>query len=210
MGRYRLLIILFIISNNILWGQTGYKNFSWGMSIESVKNEVERQYELSELKKKYPDSKGWNDNLRANSVSLSLHAITLLRNPSVDNWWGLDLKTFLGSLDGSVGGLFSFSNDKLVSVTMSWSNTSGILQDLIKTYGQGKTIKVYSYEKEYLSRIWQNGDRYIVWCQSDQRWIEETVSYIDLNWINNFIDERYRQFLQFEQEQKEKNKKIID
>jgi len=202
------LLLLFGISSN-LWSQNGYKNFSWGMSEGAVRNEVQSQLKMSEFGQKYPDANGWEKNYTNVFPSTDFIAITEFRNPKID-WWPQDLSSFRGNWDGEGSGIFTFSNNKLVSVTLWWNFKSSALQDLINIRGQGRIIRIMSSGKEILTRVWQNGDRYIVWCQGESIGIAETVSYIDANWINSIIDERYKKALQYQQEQREKNRKLLD
>jgi hypothetical protein len=196
-----LVVIFIFLPFASLWGQNGYKSFSWDMSINNVKNEVEKQFRESDWGKEKLDriDLAWEDHASV-YPGLAYESAAYFRNSSV-NWWPPETQHFRGNMSGSNSAIFSFQDDKLVSVTIWWNSNIGILQELIKTYSQGRTIIQQQSGSQITSRVWQSGDRYVVWVESRPK-NPEMVVYINSSWINSIMDDRYRRLLESQKQAK--------
>ena len=183
--RFTIVLLIFYFSNTNLFGQNGYKSYSWGMTLDTVKNEVKVQWLSNDYGKENPEGFAWEKYYSAVRRAIEAISITIDREASL--MWhnlGISIDEFRTVLDGYSYGVFSFYNDKLISVSITHIGDI-LLPELIKVYGQG--INVENKIGKTQAIVWENNDRFIVWYETGTLSGSE-VAYIDGNWIKTILE----------------------
>jgi hypothetical protein len=168
----KLFVFLFAVVFSIsLFSQTGYKDYTWGMSIDQVKQKNKNVHE---------DNMGWG----------SIYYAYLYFNNSNDVLSEKDFFEYLfnretATLHSGIDDLsFFFENNKLVMVEVNFSNEN-ILPSIQKQYGRKTTKNTRSGRNTYEFVAWRTNSRIIVYNTAGYKY--EDVAYVDLEWLDSFI-----------------------
>ena len=162
-----VLCILFLLLAYISWSQNGYRNLTWGMSMEDVE--------------KTTTGALMNDWTRDDALIVILFYL----NSSI-NWNSLENRIlhslYNDSAISAYNAIYQFENNKLNTVIIPY--VDGIIQQLEESYGIGRRVNNNS-----LLWVDNNKQRYIINYRSGIQ--GNYIAFVDIIWSNN----RYNRYL---------------
>lgn len=169
-----LVIVMTFLSICGVSAQSGYKDYTWGMTVEQVK-------------KKCPDLVSY-DYIR---WPVSSYVIMYLYNDEIEGFVPNPLEYTSGQLlayESAKNELkFYFINKKLIAVEVQFIQKK-ILDDLMAQYGKVEPVNGVYGSYQYQTASWNDQkNRFIVW-EAPRGYSMEIVTYIDGNWLSPLID----------------------
>ena len=165
------LVFLGVCSVN---AQSGYKDYTWGMTVEQVK-------------KKCPDLVSYNY-IRWPAPS---YVTMYLYSNEIEGFVPNPLEYASGQLAAYESAKtelkFYFISKKLIAVEVQFIQKR-ILDDLMAQYGKVEPVSGAYGRYQYQTASWNDQkNRVIVW-EGPMEYSLETVTYIDGNWLNPLVD----------------------
>lgn len=168
-----LVVVLLLLGICSVAAQSGYKDYTWGMTVAQVKikcPDIERC-----------DYVSWSTPSRVFLYLYSDEIKMMVPNPL--EYGSGQITEYQSQKDFF---RFYFINKSLVGVEL-WFLGEDIFSELQKQYGEVDPVSGAYGNYRYRTASWQdNKNRIIVWEGADYG--VETVTYINGNWLNPLID----------------------
>ena len=170
-------ILTLLFTSFIAFGQNGYRDFHFGMSIEDVRA-IRSEIKVSNYSSLY-------SLIYIMQYLYDSELVSTIPNP-IANITGRFTRYSTGD-NYSNDMAFYFHNDKLVAIETYFRSTN-ILNELRQIYGVGFTVHLASKPN---ARVWNNQSRgrFIIWEIHTQRGYEyasvEEVIYVDYLWVRD-------------------------
>ena len=166
------IILLIILFPTIVFAQ-GYKEYTWGMSPEEVKN-------LAPDLKASPHTY-WDSPTRILLFFYSKEIISSIPDP---------MEYEIGNISrynsNSTNLEFYFINNKLRGVSFfMWGED--IYSSLVEKYGKVTPVSSMQMKTRYKTACWEDDKRIIYWEEEQSAYIE-TVQYIDSQWLSPLLE----------------------
>lgn len=190
-------------------GKHGYKEFTWGQSVEEVK--VKAKSKLVERGGSYADfeipikamlffhAQEFSNGRVGNPMRLEDGKITAYDSYESDSSESEESNNESGHLT------FWFRNGKLLAVTVDFRWDTDILPSLIDNYGKSKPMGIVMgilYPRNYDVVAWDQKTRIIVWSGDTFDRHHQEVTYMDGDWFHALRDKTLSQRRKQESSQK--------
>jgi len=166
-----LFVVLVLFVTVALFGQTGYKDYTWGMSLEQVKE-------------KCPDVREVGTGFKATLFMfyyVYYEQLDSFPDPLKQETRNM---TKFQSMKNDL--MFYFIDNKLVAVDVTFS-AENILPELLKQNGNKIARSIRYSENTYKLVAWNNNQNRYILYDFDNYFIE-TVTYIDGRWLKPLFD----------------------
>jgi hypothetical protein len=166
------ILIFLVFVSTLGFAQNGYKDYTWGMSIDQVRAKC------SDLSQKQLIR--WAAPTYALMYSHYSEFVSTIPNPL-----GQELGTITNYESQKNEQEFYFLNGKLIAVEISFWQEN-ILDDLKKQYGNVNPVSGFYGNYRYQTASWnKEANRVIVWELNAPL---EYVTYIDKNWLTPLLN----------------------